>query len=283
MQSTERPIAAPAASPRWPVGSLEVPGFQVHAGVHAAASVLARHEHDRPTICAVQHGSFTEYYPGKAVACGDGTLKVTPAGEPHWNQFDGVTTYGMRIDVDPARFSNQPTVGRMLDERLFLSAGSLGSLTRQIAAEVSAEDSVSPVAAEGLLLELVARMARTLDDREQAVPVWLRRADEMVHELYLQPLTVSGIAAEVGVHGSTLSRAYRRTFGLTLARRVRDLRLEHAARLLAATSTRLTEIALEAGFYDQSHFTNAFRRHMGVTPAQYRQRHGRGTARLHGA
>jgi AraC family transcriptional regulator len=263
----------------WAVGCLEGPGFRIHTGVHAAASVLMRHEHDLPTICAVEQGSFTEYYPGKAVACGEGTLKVTPAGEPHWNRFDGVTTYGMRIDVDPERFSGQSRVERMLAERLFLSAGSLGSLTREIAAEVNAADSVSSVAAEGLLLELLAKMARMLELPEQSIPQWLRRADEMVHELYLGPLTVAGVAAEVGVHGSTLSRAYRRTFGVTLARRIRDLRLEHAARRLTATSAPLTEIALDAGFYDQSHFTNAFRRHMGATPARYRQQHGGSASR----
>jgi AraC family transcriptional regulator len=153
-------MKAATLSDRWPSGMLVVPGFEVFAGVHPPASVLSRHTHDTPTICSVQHGSFTEFYPGKAVACADGTLKVTPAGEPHWNRFDGVTTYGMRIDVDPDRFAAQTSVLRLLDERVFLAAGALASLTRQIVAEMKRADAISAVAAEGLLLELVARMAR---------------------------------------------------------------------------------------------------------------------------
>jgi AraC-like DNA-binding protein len=44
----------------------------------------------------------------------------------------------------------------------------------------------------------------------------------------------------------------------------------HAARELAETAEPLSEIALRAGFYDQSHFTNVFRRTLGVTPSAYR-------------
>jgi AraC family transcriptional regulator len=264
--------AGPAAASRWPTGTLSVPGFEVYAGVHPAASVLERHTHDAPTICAVQHGSFTEFYPGKAVACADGTLKVTPAGEPHWNRFDRVTTYGMRIDVDPGRFAAQSAVKRMLDERVFLAAGALASLTRQLVAELKRADAVSPVAAEGLLLELVAQMARCADPRDARPVGWLAQAEEIIHDMYRTPLTVAGIAAQVGVHGSTLARAYRREFGCTVAQKIRTLRLEHAARRLSTGDAALSGIALDAGFYDQSHFTNAFRRHFGVTPAEHRRR-----------
>ncbi|MGH7559893.1 MAG: helix-turn-helix domain-containing protein [Gemmatimonadales bacterium] len=41
---------------------------------------------------------------------------------------------------------------------------------------------------------------------------------------------------------------------------------------MAETDEPLSEIALRAGFYDQSHFTNVFHRTLGVTPAAYRAR-----------
>ena len=45
----------------------------------------------------------------------------------------------------------------------------------------------------------------------------------------------------------------------------RSLRLEWAASRLALDDASLAQVALEAGFADQSHFTRAFRRHAGVT------------------
>jgi AraC-like DNA-binding protein len=53
---------------------------------------------------------------------------------------------------------------------------------------------------------------------------------------------------------------------------VRTLRLEGAIRDLEESEASLAAIALANGFSDQSHFSNAFRRHTGVTPSEYRRR-----------
>lgn len=255
----------------WPVTELHVPGFDIVAGVHPAASVLSRHTHDSPTICAVQSGRFTEYYAGKAVDCEAGIVKVTPAGEPHWNRFAAVDTYGVRIDVDMARFDTRQSIARLLDERLFFPAGAFAGLTRELLAEIARPDAVSSVAAEGLLLEFLARMARLSGARSTPRQRWLTHADALVRDMYRSSLTVADVADTVGVHPSTLARAYRQEFGCTIARRIRQLRLDHAASALTTTTTPLSEIALQAGFYDQSHFSNAFRRHFGTSPGLYRR------------
>jgi transcriptional regulator GlxA family with amidase domain len=46
-----------------------------------------------------------------------------------------------------------------------------------------------------------------------------------------------------------------------------------AARELATTSKPLSLVALDAGFYDQSHFSNVFRRQLAMTPGEYRRVH----------
>jgi AraC family transcriptional regulator len=49
-------------------------------------------------------------------------------------------------------------------------------------------------------------------------------------------------------------------------------RVERAKILLRArTDLSLAELAMRAGFYDQSQFSHHFKRLVGVTPGQYRQ------------
>jgi AraC family transcriptional regulator len=52
---------------------------------------------------------------------------------------------------------------------------------------------------------------------------------------------------------------------------VRKLRIEFACHRLATSDTPLADIALTAGFSDQSHFSNTFKRYTGMTPAAFRR------------
>jgi AraC family transcriptional regulator len=254
--------------------TLSVPGFELAAGSHAAASILPRHEHALPTICCVARGRFQEYYAGRSVDCDARTVKVTPAGDPHWNRFERVETRGIRIDVDPARFEEVGPIRRLLGERSFFQSAGFSGWTRRLLDELAAPDEAAGVATESLLLELLARLSRMSTASAGTQPGWLRQADEIVHDSFRTPLTLAGVAARVDVHPATLARAYRRAHGRTVGERIRELRIELAAQELATTTRSLSEIALRAGFYDQSHFCNVFRRQRQLTPARYRARHG---------
>jgi len=52
---------------------------------------------------------------------------------------------------------------------------------------------------------------------------------------------------------------------------VRQLRIEYACHELATSELPIVDIALSAGFFDQSHFTRTFKRLTGIVPSQYRQ------------
>jgi AraC family transcriptional regulator len=255
-----------------PIDCFRVPGFHVRMGTHPAATSLPRHEHELPTICCVQHGRFTEHYPGKSVTCDPRMVKITPAGEPHWNEFDAEDTLGLRIDVEGDRFREMPAVARILEERSFFQANVFDGLARRLITEIVAPDECASIAAEALLLELLAQLARMPRTDARPGTGWLQRADEMVHDLYRSTISVSAIAAAVGVHPATLARAYRRAYGCSVGERIRSLRLGFAARGLADSRRTVSSVALDAGFYDQSHFTRTFQRQYRMSPLQYRRR-----------
>jgi AraC family transcriptional regulator len=108
------------------------------------------------------------------------------------------------------------------------------------------------------------------------VPAWAREARELIHAHPVEPLSVAAIADAVGVHPATLARGFRRAFGCTIGEMQRRLRLERTLPDLRDTARPIAEVAHRAGFYDQSHFTNLFRRVYGTTPARYRRELARG-------
>ena len=66
------------------------------------------------------------------------------------------------------------------------------------------------------------------------------------------------------------SRSFKQAAGVGPHRYVIQRRVERAIRLLRLTQQPLAWIAQQAGFADQSHLTQIFRREIGVTPGRYR-------------
>lgn len=248
----------------------EVEGFQVTEAFHPGGSHLPWHHHDGPTICYVLGGAFAERSGHRTLRCTTGTLKVTPAGEPHANEFDSGDARGLMIEVASGRLAALRPHAEVLDEPFQAAGGQLVTLARRIRRELQETDGAASLALEGLLLELIAEAQRS-QARDPAEPrPWLARAREILHDTPTERHTLTAIAEAVDVHPVTLARAFRRTFGCSVGQYLRRLRLEEASRLLLATDRSITEVALATGYSDQSHFSNAFRRHTGVPPGRYR-------------
>jgi AraC family transcriptional regulator len=99
---------------------------------------------------------------------------------------------------------------------------------------------------------------------------WLEQATIIVRERLSERLTLSGIAAAVGVHPVYLATMFRQRYGSSVGEYLRQSRIEFACRKLSTTDAPLSDVALSAGFSHQSHFARTFKRLTGLTPAQYR-------------
>jgi AraC family transcriptional regulator len=132
-------------------------------------------------------------------------------------------------------------------------------------------DPASPLVIEALALELVVEAARRqFNLSERQWPRWLNRAEEFLHAHYRGAISLRDVARAAEVHPVHLARAFRRHFHCTVGEYVRRLRIEFACQQIGHADASLLEIAVAAGFYDQSQFTRAFKRVVGVTPAVFR-------------
>ncbi len=137
-------------------------------------------------------------------------------------------------------------------------------------------DTGATLVIEGLILEILAELvfsAQTSEDLRHFP--WMNRVVAFLRARYREPVSLVKAAQAAGVHPVHLARSFRRTHGQTIGEYVRRLRIEDACRSLITTDTTITEVGLECGFSDHSHFARVFRRHMGVSPRQFRRGHRR--------
>jgi AraC-like DNA-binding protein len=100
----------------------------------------------------------------------------------------------------------------------------------------------------------------------------LGKALDLVLTRYSESLTVGQLARAAHLSISQLQREFMRLLGQTPSEYITRVRVLLARRTLERSDTAVGRIALDLGFYDQSHFTRVFRRQTGLTPLAYRKR-----------
>jgi AraC family transcriptional regulator len=85
-----------------------------------------------------------------------------------------------------------------------------------------------------------------------------------------EDLSIEALAREAALSPHHFAQCFKASMGLTPHRYVQLRRLNRAHSLLKSTAMPISEIALTIGFASQSHFTQVFRAHFGVTPAAAR-------------
>jgi AraC family transcriptional regulator len=234
--------------------------FEVSEVAFAGGVELPWHAHPRGCVAVVVGGAVEKRFARLRADAEPGTIVTMPAGESHADAFG---REGARIVV----VETDEPVPRVVAFRDWGAA----LLGHRIARELAAPDAYTPLALEGLALELAAAAARG-PAAPRAEP-WLESVRELLHERFREPPSLGEIAAGVGVHPSHLARTFRARYGDSVGGYARRLRVEWAAERLARTDEPLVCLAHEAGFVDQSHFTRAFGAHFGLTPARYRRAH----------
>jgi AraC family transcriptional regulator len=253
------------------------PGIACSEMLYPCDFTLEAHAHKAALFSLSMDGAYCDSAEGERFQCGPRAVVFQPAGQSHTITVGdhALRAFVVQLedDVDGHDSSGGGQVTRLREVRaLHADGGPLASILSALYCELRCPDDCSELAAQGLVLQLIAtanRLSRPVVE-EARRPPWLDRAAELLHDRFRSRLTLSEISAAVGVPPARLSMAFRRAFRRTLGEEQRRLRIEFATGRLCDSTTSLAAIALEAGFSDQAHFSRAFRDATGTTPARYR-------------
>lgn len=244
------------------------PSIQLERVAVPARLRLRGHGHDEPHLCFVAAGELVERDgAARHRVAHAGTLRGSPAGDEHDLTFRAPSRCLLVLFAGGAIEPPSPA------ERCWVVQAHAQRLASELDALVD-DEHASPLDVELVALEL---MAAAMRGPERATGPWLVRVRDRIADAPATPPSTRDLAHEAGLHPIYVARAFRRAFGMGIGDYARLVRAEHARRMLAESGIPLAELALRAGYADQSHLTRDMRRFLGATPVAVR----RGAGRMH--
>jgi AraC-like DNA-binding protein len=102
----------------------------------------------------------------------------------------------------------------------------------------------------------------------------LLAAYEHIRAHFHEEVSIRDLAARCQLSVRQFERKFREQVWATPRELIVRMRVQHACDALRETKEPLAEIALSSGFYDQASFNRQFKKHLGITPGEYRRRFG---------
>ena len=121
-------------------------------------------------------------------------------------------------------------------------------------------------------LQKAAQELSQLSDREQAAPA-VRIVKRYIREHYKEEISLTSAADKVHISPVYLSRLFKKEEGINFLDYLNQYRIDAAKKLLKDVKYNVIEVSEEAGFKNTRYFSKIFKKHVGITPSEYRKRH----------
>jgi len=258
-------VGVPSAMPAHRFHGLELPvrscsGARSIRVVHEPHQRIEEHRHDWPLITIPRLGGYQDMGDEGAFDVDGPALILHPAGRYHANCIHSTGMETFSIEFDPSWLG----LDRPFDRSFCWQSGPATASARALVSLWS-----DPQACETDLRRATASIvARAIEHRRHPKPRWFEKARYLALEA---ELPTKAVAQELELHADWFARAYRNIAGEGVRETIRRRMLERAVEQLRNSDLGIVEIALEAGFCDQSHLNRAMKAYIGRTPHQIRE------------
>lgn len=212
-----------------------------------------------------------------------GDVAIYPAGVDYTLRWDQEAEF-ILIGIDPALLAQSAIAlseTESIELKLLLATQDMliHSMALALKAELAAKQPGGQMYAEAIAQTLAIHLLRNysvcklpskISTAEGLPKHKLHQVIDYIHVSLHCGLSLSDIAAVIGMSSYHFSRLFKQSTGLSPYQYVIQCRLEKAKELLLYSNLTIAQIAYTTGFSNQSHFTQQFKRHYQTTPQKLR-------------
>ena len=212
-------------------------------------------------ICEVLEGSMLVIFPGEWH-----TYKPdeTTGWETYWIGFSG--PFANNLLTGNFLFLKNPVINIGYDEEMV-------GLYKKILDASKGERPGFQQLLSGIVVHLLAYLFYREKDnnwKDKEVRSKIDKARLMIREKLNNNISPEELAASLNMSYTWFRRMFKQYTGLAPAQYISQLKMQKAKELLSVTSLSVKEIAIELGFESIDYFSTSFKKHIKMTPGEFR-------------
>ena len=248
---------------------------------HAADFTMPWRTHDFVKVVFAMSGSGCVLIGNMEFRFRSRDVIVVPAGNMNRIIDDpgsAASLYVFCLDTGLLRFdptiNNRIPLGRLRTSIHF--ASQVQSRLRRLLFEQTQNTPATPLTMVGDAIQLLSLLIKQPCATELSGASASRERDEVCAYIehlkthFYEATTIDAAANQLGLHRRRFTDTFKELTGQSWLKHIRQLRVQHAERLLRQTSLPITAVAFECGYEDLSTFYRQFKQQTGVAPGEWR-------------
>ena len=226
------------------------------------------HSHQNAHITLFLKGGTLEKRRHETHAVHPGSVLFYHSDELHLNQDTLFPSKNINVEFDEYFLKTHG----ITEEQLQQSAANLVK-TQLLVLRIYKESLVKDSFSDDSIKMLLADYAADANFAQRFVhnPQWVSSLFELLNDCWNENPSLGQLSATLGISPVSISKHFPRYFGCTYGEYMRRLKISRSLGLLARPAHSLTEVALECGFADQSHFIRTFKEQTRFLPKDFRK------------
>jgi len=243
--------------------SIRTENFNVSLTNHPAESKISMHAHAKPYLCLLATGTYKEESVFTDIVT-HGEVVYRRSNYEHSNRFSEKGGLCLNIEINN---EEQLTVHNdiQLPDQESKQNGSVEVYNVLYALKSGLPNDILNIYCYESLIA-VMNVFNGIGDIN-----WVKRVKERIHDNPLATFSLDQLSGEFSLHPNYIVRKFKEVTGLKLSEYLTKTRIEHSMKQLLVSDQSMTSIALDSGFFDQSHFNRNFKKYAHTTPGRFKK------------
>jgi AraC family transcriptional regulator len=226
------------------------------------------HSHKNAHITLFLKGGTIEKRKNETYAVSSGTILFYHSDELHSNQNTLFPSKNINVEIDELHLKEFD-----IEEATLNICTSNTIKTKLLILKMYRESLINDTFSKDSINMLLSDYASSKNYAENFLkcPSWVKILYELLNDCWYENPSLNDLSKVLNINPISISKYFPKYFGCTFGEYMRRVKIDKSITLIQQSSYSLTEISIDCGFADQSHFIRTFKQQTGFLPKEYKK------------